>query len=180
MHIYLIGARPVLFELPATLFRKMKLPAHLIFSLLLSAGCSDTPLIKSSDRPGARNEATASATVIPSPPPAAQLAASPSTGPAASTILPSANPGHTVRCNGGEQTLRSCYDQADEICEAQKHFVSNILKIEESGSGNQIARALSFKCNTEISYGNVGFPDNARVPALQKKPSLEQRLLLGN
>lgn len=158
--------------------QKMKLPTCLVFALLLSAGCSEAPLIKSSDRSSPANEAPASAPTTPSPLPASQLAASPSTGPAAT--LPGANQGYTVRCSGGERTLRSCYDQADEICETQKHFVSNILKIEETGSGNQIARALSFKCNTEISYGSVGFPDNAQVPTLQKKPSVQQKLLWGN
>lgn len=84
-----------------------------------------------------------------------------------------------VRCNGADRTLRSCYEQADEICEQEKYFVSAILKIEESQSGGLIARSLSFRCNTEISYGNVGFPDNAQVPTLKKNPTIPQQLLLG-
>lgn len=177
-----VGLRscPALFEHQTIQFGKMKRLPYLIFALLLS-GCSDAPIIKSSDRARTSNEAPMSVTATPLPPRATQSATSPATDrAAASAILSGANHGYTVRCGGGGLTLRSCYDQADEICETQKHFVSNILKIEESGSGNQIARALSFKCNTEINYGSVGFPDNAQVPALQKKPSLEQRLLLGN
>lgn len=92
---------------------------------------------------------------------------------------PSANPGYMVRCNGADRTLRSCYEQADEICEQEKRFVSAILKIEESQSGSLIARSLSFRCNTEISYGNVSFPDNAQVPTLKKNPTIPQQLLLG-
>lgn len=177
MRNYLIGVTSDVFELSATQYKKMKLPTPLIFSLLLSAGCSDAPLITSSDRSSPTKEAPVSTPATPSP----QGATPPSTSStAASTILPRTNPGHTVRCNGSNQTLRSCYDQADEICETQKHFVSHILKIEETGSGNQIARALSFKCNTEISYGSVGFPDNAQAPTLQKRPSVQKQLLWGN
>jgi hypothetical protein len=153
----------------------MRPPFHLVFALTLVTGCSDTPLIKSSDRARTYDDGQA---------PAATLAAQPL--PQATAILPATAampgagmPGYVVNCNGSGHTLRSCYEQADEICESQRHFVSNILKIEESQSGGTVTRSIRFRCNTEISYGNVGFPDNAQVPTLKKKPTVEQQLLLG-
>ncbi|MBI5659593.1 MAG: hypothetical protein HZC43_08610 [Nitrosomonadales bacterium] len=115
----------------------------------------------------------------PAPVLAAPEAAVPAAAAAAAAPLSEAAPKYVVKCHGTDLTLSSCYAQADEVCELQSLFVSSIVKIEESRSGGIMARSIIFRCNTDISYGNVGFPDNARVPALQKKPSLQEQLLYG-
>lgn len=149
----------------------MKLLPCLIIAIVLMAGCSDKPLIKSSELEFLRKEKPAP--VLATPAAAAPVAA------AVIAPLPDAAPKYVVKCYGADLTLSSCYVQADEVCELQQLFVSSIVKIEESRSGGIMARSIIFRCNTDISYGNVGFPDNARVPALQKKPSLQEQLLYG-
>jgi len=135
----------------------MKLPFFLIFALILATGCSDTPLIASSD-PAMKEQQSISASHDKSKP-----------------IDPLAFRERTIKCDPAKRSMNSCYEEADLICSNEKLFVSNIYKATDSFN----IPSVVFKCNTTITYEREDFiaAEKERTSGKPKRRSLMEDLL---
>ncbi|MDH4284523.1 MAG: hypothetical protein OEV35_04325 [Gallionellaceae bacterium] len=134
----------------------MKSLFFLIFASILVTGCTDTPLIKSSDPAVIEQQ---------------QHRAASDTSKA---IDPLAFRERTIKCDPARRSINSCYEEADLICTNERLFVSTIFKKVESDIPSVV-----FKCNTTITYEREDFlaKEKERTSGKPKRRSLMEDLL---
>lgn len=136
----------------------MKLPFFLIlFASILIAGCSDEPLIRSSDPAMATQQ---------------RHNVSDDNN---KTIDPIALRERTIKCDPARRSINSCYEEADLICSNERLFVSSIHKAADSSN----IPSIVFKCNTTITYEREDFlaKEKERTSGKPKRRSLMEDLL---
>lgn len=136
----------------------MKSPFFLIFALILVTGCSDTPLIKSSD-PAIVEQQQTNAASRNKP----------------GSWDPSAFRERTIKCDPAKRSINSCYEEADLVCSNERLFVSSIIKAADTSN----IPAIVFKCNTTITYEKEDFlaKEKERTSGKPKRRSLMEDLL---
>lgn len=135
----------------------MKLPFFFIFVIILAAGCSDEPLIKSSD-PAMQEQKKLRASRDQDRP-----------------VDPLALRERTIKCDPEKRSLNSCYEEADLICSNERLFVSNVYKTTDPSN----IPSIVFKCNKTITYERDDYiaAEKARTSNKPKRRSLMEDLL---
>lgn len=134
-----------------------------IITITLVAGCSDTPLIKTSDPAMAEEHARR---------------ASRQKNKDNKPIDPIVLRERTIKCDTTKRSLTSCYDEADFVCSNERLFVSSIEKIIEATATS--VPSIVFKCNTAITYEKDDFLARERErdsPTKRRRRSLMEDLL---
>lgn len=132
-------------------------------TLILVAGCTDTPLIKTSDPAMAEEHARR---------------ASNQRNKDNKPIDPIALRERTIKCDTTKRSLTSCYDEADFVCSNERLFVSSIEKVIEATATS--VPSIVFKCNAAITYEREDFLARERErdsPTKRRKRSLMEELL---
>lgn len=128
-----------------------------IFVSILVAGCSDTPLIKSSDPAMVEQPHSSISKNKPG------------------EVNPIALRERTIKCDPAKRSINSCYEEADLTCSNERLFVSSIVKVADSSNTPSIV----YKCNTTITYEREDFlaKEKERTSGTPKRRSLMEDLL---